>query len=184
MEDLLKTAKEFPQNPDLDQAFTVDSGLISELVRLAGLKESDEVMEIGAGLGFITKEILRAGCKVTAVEKDPRFVPGLEKIQNGNLKIISADFTKFTLPKFTKMISNVPFNSLEALVRILARSDFEKAVLITPLDFAKKLTAKTSGPLSFFARNFFDAEIAREVLPSSFYPESKVKSAVLVVSPP
>jgi 16S rRNA (adenine1518-N6/adenine1519-N6)-dimethyltransferase len=64
----------------LGQHFLVDDGVVGRILRLAGLEAGEEVLEIGPGIGTLTEALLRAGAKVSAVEKDERLTPLLANI--------------------------------------------------------------------------------------------------------
>ena len=87
---VLKDSGIYPDKKQ-DQYFLVDNEIIDYEIKLAKLEKSDVVLEIGAGPGNLTEKLAKKS-RVIAVERDKRFVPLLEKIEN--VDIINADVMK------------------------------------------------------------------------------------------
>jgi 16S rRNA (adenine1518-N6/adenine1519-N6)-dimethyltransferase len=177
----------------LGQHFLKDPLLIHEIIRRAGFKRPDQVLEIGPGLGALTLPLAGSVQRIWAVEKDTRLIPMLEKrlSREGvhNVTLINADVLKWDFNVFSplweekiQVIGNLPFNIsspfLEKLIK--NRNRVNRAILMFQLDLARRLTAspgnKDYGAMTilvqYHARIFPLLEVPRE----AFYPRPKVGS--------
>lgn len=113
---------EFPfAKKSLGQNFLTSVGALMDIVGAAEVRAGDEILEIGPGRGVLTKELLKAGARVTAVEKDRELVVILremfkEEVEKGQLKIIEDDILTFDLVAHVasinrpyKLIANIPY---------------------------------------------------------------------------
>jgi 16S rRNA (adenine1518-N6/adenine1519-N6)-dimethyltransferase len=127
----------------LGQHFTVDMDLLQRLVSHASLTSDDIVLEVGAGLGFLTQLLSRECKKVIAVEVDPTLVKilreQLHKLKNVDL--VEGDILEVSLPTFTKVVSAPPYSISSPLLFRLLECDFDLAVLILQKEFAERLAA-------------------------------------------
>ena len=162
----------------LDQFFLKDEEIIKLLVETASFKKSDAVLEIGAGSGVITRELVKKSSKVIAVEIDKTFAKDLKQIP-GNIQLIFADALgvlknkKTDRLKFNKIVGSLPSSIIEPLVNILVKTDFETAVFLVPLKFSYKLIKQ---PIFV---GYFDTVIVMKVPRKSFYPTPKANWALV-----
>jgi len=125
--------KEYGLKPSkgLGQHFLIGQGVLKKIIQTAGLKTTDIVLEIGPGLGILTRELAKMVKKVIAVEKDQRLCRILEReLKNfKNLKIIQDDILKSNIQY---PISNIQSNSYRSAYPGLSgnRGDFFKMVKI------------------------------------------------------
>ncbi len=182
----------------LGQHILIDANVSRKIVHALELKSSDRVLEIGPGLGALTGEILSSGCRLTAVEKDPRFVQVLEeelKPRFGNkFEIRCADFLEFDLAELEsggapwKVISNLPYYvTAPILFRLFERPAlFSCAVLMMQKEVARRLTAlpgtKDYGRLTLGCQYFTQTRHVMEVRPSCFTPKPQVDSSVVALT--
>lgn len=160
----------------MDQHFLTDESILAKEIELAGLKKSDIALEIGAGVGNLTKKIAEH-CKVLAVEKNAQFIPLLKGVKN--TEIIHAD----ALPtiknlNFNKIISNIPYSISQPLLLELLKHKWDIAVLIVQKEFALKMLAKSK--LAVLVNDCCDFGIESFVSGSSFYPPA-VDSALIAL---
>lgn len=171
--------------PELDQHFMIDRSLIKRMVSYANLKKEDIVLEIGPGLGFLTKELCRT-CKVVAVEKDESFKEKLEKltkINKSSLELIySSVFDLIKRLKFNKVVSNIPYSIAEPLFRQLFKKQPDLVVLTVPEDFAQNLVEQKT-KLGVVISLFFKMEVLEVVTKKAFTPRPKTKSAIIRLLP-
>jgi 23S rRNA (adenine-N6)-dimethyltransferase len=106
------------------QNFIRQPELVRELLELSEIGPSDLVVEIGAGKGMMTREILKQAGRVIAVERDARLAQGLSSLcDQGNLQLVICDFRKWQLPREEyKVFSNIPFNFTADIVAKLTSS--------------------------------------------------------------
>lgn len=163
----------------LDQHFMTDSSLIKRMVSLAKISKNETVLEIGAGLGTLTREIAQKAGKVIAVELDPRFREILKSCP-GNVRVVIGNALKLLRKlKFDKMVSNTPYAICEPLLRQLAFVDFKLVVLSLPKGFVQGLDGDSS--LSLFTRAFFSWEAGMEIPRKAFYPVPRTETVVILL---
>ncbi len=107
------------------QNFIKNKDLIKNLIKNSSITSNDLVIDIGAGLGSITKELLNIGSRVVAFEIDEVLIKKLQErfLLNKNLEIVSGDFLKYSLPrKPFKVFSNIPFNITSQVIKKLVFS--------------------------------------------------------------
>jgi 16S rRNA (adenine1518-N6/adenine1519-N6)-dimethyltransferase len=192
----IKVVDALRPNKRLGQHFLRDRSVISEIIERSGFLESDNVLEIGPGLGALTLPL--AGCvnHVTAVEKDGRLAETLNKklSQEGiaNVTLINDDILKVDPEKILgpaenriKAIGNLPYNISSPFLEMLFRYRrlIRNAVLMFQHEFAERLLAsprgKDYGALTVLMR--YNAEISPliHVSKDAFYPRPKVGSMVV-----
>jgi len=171
------------------QQHVIDSGLLERMIGYAEVSGEDEVLEIGAGIGNLTRLLAGHARKVIAVERDGRLIKILREQLRGrpNVKIVHGDVLLIELPKFNKVVANLPYGiSSDVTFRLLER-DFELAVLMYQWEFAERLTARPGsndyGRLTVNVYYRADVELLEKVLPSAFLPQPKVFSAVVRLRP-
>ena len=173
----------------LGQNFTVDIDLLQRLVSCASITEGDIVLEVGAGLGFLT-QLLSGECKkVIAVEVDPILVKILKKKLHKlqNVDLIEGDILKISLPTFTKLVSTPPYSISSPLLFRLLERKFDCAVLILQKEFAERLAAsvgtKDYGRLTVTIYYRACVELLDTVPRKMFYPPPDVDSIMLRLKP-
>lgn len=160
----------------LDQYFLLNGEILEAEVRLAGLEKDDVVLEIGPGIGNLTK-LLAEKCNVIAVEKDGQFIPLLKNIKN--VHIIHNDILiVIKNVSFNKIVSNIPYSISQPLLLELLRHDWKKAVLIVQKEFAEKLV---NGRLGILIRDCGDVVVEALVSGDNFYPPA-ADSAIVVIN--
>jgi len=171
------------------QQHVIDLGLLGRMASYAEVSGEDEVLEIGAGIGNLTRLLAERARKVIAVERDGRFIKILREQLKGrpNVKIVHGDVLRIELPKFNKVVANLPYGiSSEVTFRLLER-DFELAVLMYQWEFAERLIARPGsadyGRLTVNVYYRAEVELLEKVLPSAFLPQPKVFSAVVRLRP-
>jgi len=166
-----------------DQNFMIDEKLIKKIVSCAKIKPDETILEIGAGLGFLTKEIARSG-SVIAVELDSSLETILKKeIENSKMKIVTGNILDLINNlEFDKIVSNIPYSICESLLQKLTKIKFDLAVLTVPKSFAYRLI-KENTKLYYFSRAFFSAKILFDVPKEAFYPKPNTSSTVIELKP-
>jgi len=171
-----------------DQHFMVDERVTRRIVERAELTGDDVVLEAGAGHGELTELLSERAGRVLAFEMDRNMSEALRhRFHCSNVEVFCADVTKAELPKFTKVVSNLPYSISSAFTRRLIESDFELAVLTYQMEFARRLLAgpgeKGYSPISILALYSFEVEIAERVPRTAFRPRPSVESAVVILKP-
>jgi len=185
---LLRLYGFFPKKR-LGQHFTVNSDMLQRLVSHASITKDDIVLEVGAGLGFLT-QLLSSKCKkVIAVEVDPKIVRILRKQLHSlqNVDLIEGDILKVSLPPFNKVVSAPPYSISSPLLFRLLERNFDWAVLILQKEFAERLAAsvgsKDYGRLTVTIYYRADVELLDYVPRTMFYPPPDVDSMMVRLKP-
>jgi 16S rRNA (adenine1518-N6/adenine1519-N6)-dimethyltransferase len=181
---------------NLGQHLLIDPNLQRKTVELLNPVKGESVFEIGPGLGALTGQMLARGMRVTAVEKDARFVEVLKEvfaaeIEDGRLEIhhddaLEADFEKILGRKPCKILSNLPYYITAPLLFKICenRKLFTRGVFTMQLEVADRIFAgpgsKDYGRLSLMMRLFADVAPGFDVSPRCFTPPPQVKSSVVV----
>ena len=185
---LLRLYSLFPKKR-LGQHFTVNSDMLQRLVSHASITKDDIVLEVGAGLGFLT-QLLSSKCKkVISVEVDPKIVRILRKQLHSlqNVDLIEGDILTVSLPPFNKVVSAPPYSISSPLLFRLLERKFDWAVLILQKEFAERLAAsvgsKDYGRLTVTIYYRADVELLDYVPRTMFYPPPDVDSMMVRLKP-
>jgi 16S rRNA (adenine1518-N6/adenine1519-N6)-dimethyltransferase len=176
-------------NKGLGQHFLVDKPSLEAIMHAAGVSQQDTVLEIGPGLGVMTRPLTRLAAGVVAVESDPVLADLLRRDAPANLEVIEADILTFDLRRLRpgyKVIANIPYYLTSKIFRLLIESENPPAVmsLLIQKEVAERITAKP-GSLSVLALSvqyYGKPELVRLVERHKFWPSPDVDSAVLRVT--
>ncbi|HUS56400.1 MAG TPA: 16S rRNA (adenine(1518)-N(6)/adenine(1519)-N(6))-dimethyltransferase RsmA [Thermoplasmata archaeon] len=171
----------------LGQHFLIDDSIIKRQVERAELHEGDVVLEIGPGLGNLTEEILSTGADLVAVEQDPDFCRFLTRRFGDRIRLIQADAVKAFLPEFDKVVSNLPYQISSPITFKLLEEGFDTAILMVQREFADRMVARAGtkdyGRLSVGVNLKAECEIVLKVPRCAFWPQPKVDSCVVKLTP-
>jgi 16S rRNA (adenine1518-N6/adenine1519-N6)-dimethyltransferase len=159
------------------------------MTKYASLSRDDVVLDIGAGLGFLTR-FLADKCKcVLAVESDSRLVSVLhaELRDLPNVELIEGNVLKVQIPQFNKVVSVPPYYISSSLLPWLFNKNSKCAVLIFQKEFANRLVASVGsedyGWLTVVAYCHVTVELFDEVPKWTFYPQPEVSSIIVRLQP-
>jgi 16S rRNA (adenine1518-N6/adenine1519-N6)-dimethyltransferase len=177
----------------LGQNFLVDDSALEKVAAAAGLAPGDTVLEIGPGLGSLTRYLAERARRVIAVELDPDLLPILEGTLRpySNVEVIQADILRLDLSRVPGLtagyhvVANIPYYITSAIVRYLFEAPLRPAriVLTVQREVAERITA-APGNLSVLAISvqlFAAPRIAARLPAGAFYPRPEVDSAILVL---
>jgi 16S rRNA (adenine1518-N6/adenine1519-N6)-dimethyltransferase len=176
----------------LGQNFLVDQKVLRKIVEYARVTPHERVLEIGAGLGSLTRHLARSAGSVTAVEIDAHLVPILQEVVSpfDNVKIVEGDILELnpadlmgTSPYI--VVANIPYFITSAIIRHLLGAAVKptRLVLTMQQEVAERICAEP-GDLSLLALSvqvFGQPQIGISIPASAFYPPPKVDSATLSV---
>jgi 16S rRNA (adenine1518-N6/adenine1519-N6)-dimethyltransferase len=174
----------------LGQNFLADQDVLREIVQIAGVTPEDEVLEIGAGLGSLTRELAVSAQRVAAVEIDPRLLHILRKVMKpfNNVVIIEGDILKLdpenlvTIPGYL-VAANIPYYITSAVIRHLLEARLKPArmVLTVQKEVAERICAAPGGMnlLALSVQVYGKPEIKRQIPAAAFFPVPEIDSAVL-----
>jgi 16S rRNA (adenine1518-N6/adenine1519-N6)-dimethyltransferase len=172
------------------QHFLIDSSVARREVAYATLTKNDVVLEIGPGKGIITYLLAQQAKQVIAIEIDKRLVEQLKTTLPENVTLIchdalSVDFK--TLPKYTKIVSNLPFEISSPIMFKFLESTFSKAILIFQKDFAQRLVAspgtKEYSRLTVGVSYKAGCRILEDVPRSCFSPAPTIDASIVELIP-
>jgi 16S rRNA (adenine1518-N6/adenine1519-N6)-dimethyltransferase len=185
----------FRPKKQLGQNFLIHEHVIDAILRLLDLAPNDEILEIGPGLGFLTRRLLEHAAKVWAIEVDPLLVERLRRAEfaaDPKLELISGDILEVALPAprggtKMKLAGNLPYSiSTPVLFRIFQwREHFSTLVLMVQKEVADRMASrpgtKDYGSLSVWCQVHGRLTGKVTVSPEAFFPRPKVRSTVLKI---
>ncbi|MEO8251608.1 MAG: 16S rRNA (adenine(1518)-N(6)/adenine(1519)-N(6))-dimethyltransferase RsmA [Chloroflexota bacterium] len=174
----------------LSQNFLTDAAALDAIVDAAELAPGERVVEVGPGLGVLTRRLLAAGASVLAVELDPRLAAYLRRELDGveGFELIEADALSLhpreCFPDLDfKLVANIPYHITSPLLHAFLEGERppELTVLLVQAEVAARVAAPPGqmSYLSVFVQNVADAQIVGRVPATSFEPEPEVDSAIL-----
>ena len=182
----------------LGQNFLFDGQLLGRIAAVPGDLDEAEVLEIGPGPGGLTRALLLAGARVTAIERDRRCMPALAELEAafpGRLRVIEGDALAIDAPSLfdgrPHILSNLPYNIGTALTVGWLTTDWQPwwrtLTLMFQREVAERVVAAPGtdhyGRLAVLSQWRSTARIAMPVHRSAFTPPPKVMSAVVHVVP-
>jgi 16S rRNA (adenine1518-N6/adenine1519-N6)-dimethyltransferase len=180
-------------NKRLGQNFLVSQALLQRIIAAAELDRDDVVLEIGAGLGALTRGLAQRAGQVVALELDKRLTPILhdELAQYPNVEIVHGDILSIGLADLIstpyKVVANLPYYITSAILRHLLESRHKPALIVVTVqsEVAQRLVAGP-GAMSLLAVSvqfYGQPRIVAKAPPSAFYPSPRVHSAVVRIDP-
>jgi len=158
-----------------DQHFMIDEALITKIVDALEIKDNESVLEIGAGKGALTRELVKKSKKITAIEIDRALCKVLKK-EFPCAKVLSQNAVDWKRYKADKIIGNLPYSICEPVMNKLLRSEFKAAVLTVPVSFLN------GGVLGLLMPLFLNIELIEIVGKRAFSPRPKIKSKVIRIT--
>jgi 16S rRNA (adenine1518-N6/adenine1519-N6)-dimethyltransferase len=188
----LLVAEKLRPRRSLSQNFLTDGAALDAIVAAAALVPGDRVVEIGPGLGVLTRRLLAAGASVLAVEVDPRLAAYLRRELDGvpGFELIEADaltlHPREVLPPGPfKLVANIPYHITSPLLHAFLEGERppELTVLLVQREVAERVSAPPGqmSYLSVFVQNISDASIVAIVPAGAFEPAPEVDSAILLL---
>jgi 16S rRNA (adenine1518-N6/adenine1519-N6)-dimethyltransferase len=176
----------------LGQNFLQDPFALEKIASAAEIQPIDVVLEIGPGLGSLTRYLAVAAKEVVAVELDRKLFPALKSVlaPYPNVRLLHGDILKLS-PKdlFTEsnylVVANIPYYITSAVIRHLLESERKprRIILTVQKEVAERICAQP-GDMSLLALSvqvYGEPHIAAHIPAEAFFPAPKVDSAVLVV---
>ena len=170
------------------QHFLTRPEIVAKIVRGAGVKPGDRVVEIGPGLGILTDALLAAGAELTAVELD-RDLAAWIRLSRPSVRLIEADATRVNWAETCpgsgwKVVANLPYNVGTGLVADLIRDPrWESLTVMLQREVVDRMVAIAGsdayGALSVHIAAYARADALFRVPAGAFHPPPKVESAIL-----
>ena len=205
MENILEETKSIMKkygiraNKSLGQNFLISNEVVEKIINASDIKENDLVIEIGPGLGTLTKFLLQKAKKVLCVELDKKMI----KILNdrfsdyNNFELINEDILKVNLKKIiednkkteqianVKIVANLPYYITTPIIMKLLEEklDIESITVMIQKEVADRLIeipgGKNTGAITYTVYYYCESEKIIEVPNNSFIPEPDVTSEVI-----
>jgi len=174
----------------LGQNFLVEEHALAKVVAAAELSPTDTVLEIGPGLGSLTRHLAKAAARVVAVELDQNLLEPLNYVlaDDSNVEIIHGDIltlqpSSFNLPPFYKVVANIPYYITSAVIRHLLEAEAKpsRVVLTIQKEVAERLCAQPPDMnlLAVSVQFYSEPKVVAKISAGAFYPRPEVDSAVV-----
>ena len=193
----------------LGQNFLIDKSVLKKIIKAAELTKKDVILEIGPGIGNLTRELAHKAKRIIAVEKDPKLARILKETlkEFKNIQIIQGDIlkiqdTRYKIQDTYKIVANLPFYIAAPVFRkflesckvqpctmtLMVQKEVAQRICATPAKvFAKQKFRRAMPPkmnlLAVSVQFYAEPEIISYVSKKSFWPEPKVDSAILKITP-
>jgi 16S rRNA (adenine1518-N6/adenine1519-N6)-dimethyltransferase len=179
-------------NKKLGQNFLQDEQALQKIVEIAEIQAQDTVLEIGPGLGALTRHLARAAGQVIAVELDRGLLPALRAVlaPYPNVRLIHGDILELRPAEIVAapdylVVANIPYYITSALLRhLLNEAPRPRRLALTVQEEVAERICAAPGRLSLLALSvqvFGRAEIAARIPATAFYPAPSVNSAVVAI---
>lgn len=182
-------------NKNLGQNFLIDDETVLGIVNVANISKDDLVIEIGPGLGTLTKELLERAGQVTCIELDKRMIEILQDrfSMYNNFELINSDVLKVDLKEIikksnlanTKIVANLPYYITTPIIMKLLeeRLEIQTITVMIQKEVADRLITKPgtgdTGAVTYAINYYSEPKRVLEVPNTAFIPEPKVNSSVI-----
>ncbi|MCH8987005.1 ribosomal RNA small subunit methyltransferase A [Patescibacteria group bacterium] len=180
--------KSIKPKKSLGQNFLKARHVVNKIIQTAELEKQDTVLEIGPGLGALTKEIAPLVKKLIAVEKDWELVKILREEMPKNVEIVNDDILKYKLQATSyKLLANLPYSIVAPVLRKFLEAEHKPKlmVLMVQKEVAQRICAKPPkmSLLAVSVQFYATPKIVSYVSKRAFWPQPKVDSAIIKITP-
>ena len=179
-------------NKKLGQNFLINQQIIDEIIEKSQITKEDTILEIGPGLGSLTKALMQNAKRVIAVELDENMVNILKnRFNNENLEIINEDILKIDLNEITnkygkiKVVANLPYYITTPIVMKLLEEEYniESITVMVQKEVGERLCAEPGsrdfGAVTVGVNYYSNSKIIIDVPKDNFMPVPEVDSCVI-----
>ncbi|KPU27494.1 16S rRNA methyltransferase [Caloranaerobacter sp. TR13] len=190
----------FAFSKSLGQNFLIDKNIIDKICDGAEIKESDQIIEVGPGIGTLTQELCKRARKVVAIEIDKNLYPILNDNLSSydNFHLVQGDVLKIDLNTLIsdyfdndgeiKVVANLPYYITTPIIMKLLEEKIRvnKIVVMVQKEVALRMRAKPGtkdyGALSIAVQYYSKPQIIVNVPKNVFMPRPNVDSAVIMLN--
>lgn len=172
----------------LGQHFLHDARIAERITLLLQPAEGTPVIEIGPGMGVLTRHLVARGLPLTALEVDTESIAYLQQHYPSGVQVLHSDVLKHTFaPQPMAWIGNLPYNiSSPILFRLLEQRQWvQQGVFMLQKEVARRIAtgpgSKEYGILSVLLQYYYEVKYAFSVPPGAFTPPPKVQSGVITL---
>ena len=190
--DILLVLKELKINPkkSLGQNFLFDKNTINKIITEAEISENDIILEIGPGLGALTKDLLDKAEMVYVIETEGKFCSFLEKKfdDRDNFSIIHGDILEVDLPKHDKVVSNIPYSITGPILeKVFFRENPPQGILTIEKKIADRIFFKDNyddfSRITVSTNSFMNPMKQTKISPKGFYPKPNIELSLIRLNP-
>lgn len=188
----------FKFSKSLGQNFLIDDEIVESIIEGANIKPGDKVIEVGPGIGTLTREMAKVASKVMAVEIDRKLLPILDETlaDFDNTVVINQDIMKAEITTLidenlsggpVKLVANLPYYITTPIVMKFLEDHINVTdiVVMVQKEVAERMNAKPGkkiyGALSIAVQYYCDTEIVTQVPRHLFVPQPNVDSIVIAL---
>ena len=186
----------FKFSKSLGQTFLIDDNVIDRILAGARLSEGDKIIEVGPGIGTLTREMGKVADKVVAIEIDKTLIPILKETLEDldNIEVVNQDILKVDVEKLVedkldggpvKLVANLPYYITTPIVMKFLEENIPVTdrVVMVQKEVADRMNAepgtKDYGALSVAVQYYCDTEIVAKAPRHMFVPQPNVDSTVI-----
>ncbi|MER0281788.1 16S rRNA (adenine(1518)-N(6)/adenine(1519)-N(6))-dimethyltransferase RsmA [Clostridioides difficile] len=186
----------FKFSKSLGQNFLIDSNIIDKILVGARIKEGDNIIEVGPGIGTLTREMGKIAQKVVAIEIDRNLIPILKDTLSDldNTEVVNKDILKVDIQELikeklnggpVKLVANLPYYITTPIVMKFLEEDIPVTdiVVMVQKEVADRMNAMPStkdyGALSIAVQYYCETEIVAKAPRHMFIPQPNVDSTVI-----
>ena len=185
----MQTGNQPEAKKSLGQHWLHDIDVLEDIAGCADIIDQDTVLEIGPGLGTLTRVLVKQAKQVVAVQFDEILAGRLpQELKASNLEVITQDILSFdftTLPAGYKLVANIPYYLTSNLIRVISETlnPPSVAVLLVQKEVAERVAAApgSTSILSITAQFFWEVSLGNIVPAELFTPPPKVDSQILIL---
>lgn len=184
---------DFKFKKSLGQNFLTDDGVLKDILESADVSKEDFIIEIGPGVGTLTKLLLSSAKTVCAIEIDNKLIPILDEelSEFDNFRLINEDALKVDFNEIikgedsVKVVANLPYYVTTPIITkmLLSGYKFKSLTIMIQKEVAQRMAGKPStkeyGSLSLLVQYYCDVTVVRKVSRECFIPKPKVESMVI-----
>ncbi|NEZ47368.1 16S rRNA (adenine(1518)-N(6)/adenine(1519)-N(6))-dimethyltransferase RsmA [Clostridium niameyense] len=184
---------DFKFNKNLGQNFLTDDSVLQDIIDGAEISKNDYIIEIGPGVGTLTKELLKVAKHVYSIELDSNLIPILqEELKDfDNFTLTHEDALKINFNNFignkepVKLVANLPYYVTTPIISKLLKDkcNFKSLTIMIQKEVAERINAepncKEYGALTVLVQYYCNTKIIRKVSPNCFIPRPKVDSMII-----
>ena len=194
-EETIKVLKQYKitANKKLGQNFLVDEKIIEEIIKAANISKKDLIIEIGPGIGSLTKSIIPNAGKTICIELDKKMANIISNRFKNEIEIINEDILKVDLKKIAeqnkdkniKVVANLPYYITTPIIMKLLESnlELESITVMVQKEVAERVIAKPgdslSGAITYTVYYYAIGTKITDVPNNSFIPKPEVTSQVI-----
>ena len=173
-------------NKRLGQNFLISEEALEKIAE--EVEKEDVIVEIGPGLGTLTKVLLEKAKKVIAVELDEKMCEILKQrfIAYNNLEIINEDILKLDINKIApkaKIVANLPYYITTTIITHILKTNIKDITILIQKEVAERICSQPgeakAGAITYFVNYYADAKIVQNVSKEKFLPSPKVESSIV-----